>query len=249
VYVNPQEGEHRMKHVRTDDRSPTSSVTAESPPAPRREPLTRQRIVQTALGVMDAEGLEAVTMRRIGRDLGVEAMSLYNHVRDKEDLLDAVCEEVLAQFQLPDAVDWAEAARLTAHEYRRLLLAHPNVIRLMTERKRPFTNPDSLRAYEYALDLFRSAGLSEIDTVKAFHVFGGYILGYVTMELGLMVGGTEDEGEVNRGDKWVRVLKTANLPRLRELLPYLMECDVEDQFEFGLDLLIDGLRARIRVTG
>jgi AcrR family transcriptional regulator len=193
---------------------------------------------------MDQEGLEAVTMRRIGRDLGVEAMSLYNHVRDKEEILDGICEEVLAEFRVPHAGDWAEAARLGAQEYRRLLLAHHNVITLMSERKGPFTNPDSLRAYEFALDVFRSAGLSEADSVKAFHTFGGYILGYVMMELGPMVGGPGGEEHDRAHEEMARLLSTADLPRLREALPYMIDCDVEDQFEFGLDLLIQGLRAR-----
>jgi AcrR family transcriptional regulator len=197
---------------------------------------------------MDGEGLEAVTMRRIGRDLGVEAMSLYNHVRDKEDILDGICEEVLAEFRVPQAGSWVEAARLGAGEYRRLLLAHPNVITLMTERKGAFTNAESLRAYEFALDLFRSAGLSEADSVKAFHAFGGYILGYVMMELGLMVGGPEDEEHVRAHEDMARLLASADLPRLREALPYIIDCDVEEQFEFGLDLLIQGLRARTAPT-
>jgi AcrR family transcriptional regulator len=216
---------------------------------PRREPLTRHRIIRAALRIMDVEGLEAVTMRRIGRDLGVEAMSLYNHVRDKEDILNGVCEEVLAEFRVPDAQDWVEAARLGAHEYRRLLLAHPNVITLMSERKGPLTNPDSLRAYEFALDLFRSLGLSEADSVKAFHTFGGYILGSVMMELGPMVGGPDDEAHVLAHQEMARVLESANLPRLREALPYIIDCDVEAQFEFGLDLLIEGLRSRTAPAG
>lgn len=218
--------------------------SVETPVRPRREPLTRQRIVRAAMQIMDQEGLDAVTMRRIGRDLGVEAMSLYNHVRDKEEILDGICEEVLAEFRVPHAGDWAEAARLGAQEYRRLLLAHPNVITLMSERKTPFTNPDSLRAYEFALDVFRSAGLSEADSVKAFHTFGGYILGYVMMELGPMVGGPDDEGHDRAHEEMARLLSSADLPRLREALPYMIDCDVEDQFEFGLDLLIQGLRAR-----
>src|SRR5712691_2581966 len=151
---------------------------------PRREPLTRERIIRTALRIMDQEGLEAVSMRHIGRELGVEAMSLYNHVQDKEDILDSICEMVLADFRIPDADGWMEGARLAAREYRRLLLAHPTVITLMTERKRPLTNPESLRAYEFALEVFRTAGLSVADSVRAFHVFGGFILGFVTMELG-----------------------------------------------------------------
>jgi AcrR family transcriptional regulator len=224
-------------------------VTIDTSQKPRREPLTRQRVIRTALRIMDEEGLESVTMRRIGRELGVEAMSLYNHVRDKEDILDGVCEEVLAEFRVPESRDWGEAARLGAREYRRLLLAHPNVITLMSDRKGPFTNPDSLRAYEFALDLFRSLGLSEADSVKAFHAFGGYILGYVTMELGPMLGGPEDEAHLQAHERMAAVLQSADLPRLREALPHLMECDVEEQFDFGLDLLIDGLRARAASPG
>jgi AcrR family transcriptional regulator len=225
------------------------TVGVEAPARPRRDPLTRQRVIRAALEIMDREGLEAVTMRRIGRELGVEAMSLYNHVRDKEDILDGICEEVLAEFQLPQVDDWVEAARLGAHEYRRLLLAHPNVITLMSERKGPFTNPDSLRAYEFALDLFRSVGLSKEDSVKAFHAFGGYILGYVMMELGPMLGGSLDEANVRAHREMARLVEAADLPRLREALPHLVDCDVEEQFDFGLDLLIQGLRSRTAAAG
>jgi AcrR family transcriptional regulator len=223
----------------------TERISDGVPEKPRREPLTRERIIRTALRIMDQEGLEAVSMRRIGRELGVEAMSLYNHVRDKEDILDSISEAVLAEFRLPDADDWAEGARLAAREYRRLLLAHPTVVTLMTERKRPFTTVESLRAYEFALEVFRTAGLSEADSVKAFHVFGGYILGFVTMELGLMVGGPEDEAHAQANLEMARMLASADLPRMREAMPHFMNCDLEEQFEFGLDLLIEGIRARI----
>jgi AcrR family transcriptional regulator len=193
---------------------------------------------------MDEEGLEAVTMRRIGRALGVEAMSLYNHVEDKDDILRAICEEVLSEFRVPEVEDWTAAARLGAHEYRRLLLAHPRVITLMTDQKGPITNPESLRAYEFALDLFRTAGLSEADSVMAFHAFGGYILGFVLMEQGPMLGGPEDEAHARAHEEMARLLATVDLPRMREALPHFEECDAEAQFEFGLDLLIVGLRAR-----
>src|SRR5438034_1208948 len=111
VSVNRPRGERKME----------ISITERSP----RRPLTRQRIIRVALRIMDDDGLEAVTMRRIGRELGVEAMSLYNHVRDKEEILDAICEEVLTEFQVPHEKEWASALRAAAGEYRRLLLAHP----------------------------------------------------------------------------------------------------------------------------
>jgi AcrR family transcriptional regulator len=212
----------------------------------RREPLTHERVISTALRIMDEEGLDSVTMRRIGRELGVEAMSLYNHVEDKDDILTGICEHVLAQFRVPDVPDWGEAARLGAREYRRLLREHPTVITLMTGQKGAFTNPESLRGYEYALEVFHRAGLTGEDAVKAFHAFGGYILGFVTMELGLMLGG-EDEHEQGHADM-ARLAGMANLPRLREALPHFLECDDDEQFEFGLDLLIEGLRARAATT-
>src|SRR5207247_2011645 len=97
-------------------------ISNEGAAKPRREPLSRERVIGTALRVMDEDGLDAVTMRRIGRELGVEAMSLYNHVRDKEDILDSISEAVLSEFQVPSADDWTEGLRAAAREYRRLLL-------------------------------------------------------------------------------------------------------------------------------
>jgi TetR/AcrR family tetracycline transcriptional repressor len=230
--------------------SPTSAALATShgeEPA-RREPLTRARIIRAALRIMDEEGLDAVTMRRVGRELGVEAMSLYNHVRDKEDILDGITEEVLGEFRIPRANHWADAARLAAHEFRRLLLAHPNVMTLLTERGKPVTNTDSLQVYEYTLDLFRSAGLSQADSAKALHVFGGYILGAVTMELGLMVGGPGAEGHAHDHEEMARLVASADLPRLSEAMPYLIALDLEEQFNFGLELLIEGLRTLAEST-
>ena len=222
-----------------------TDISEEAAARPRREPLSRERIIRAALRIMDSEGLDAVTMRRVGRDLGCEAMSLYNHVRDKDDILDGITELVLGEFRLPREEEWTDAARAAAHEFRRLLLAHPNVITLMTERDKPFTNAESLHVYEYTLDLFRSAGLSVPDAVKAFHVFGGYILGAVTMELGLMVRGPgDDEAEAQAHREMARVIASANLPRMQEAMPHFAECDADEQFDFGLDLMIEGLRTR-----
>ena len=231
------------------DRAPAGSddpaSTVDASERPRREPLTRDRIIQAALLIMDEEGLDAVTMRRVGRELGVEAMSLYNHVRDKEDILDRITETVLGGLRVPKADDWAESARLTAREFRRVLLAHPGVMTLLTERDKPFTNADSLQMYERVFDLFRTAGLSEAETAQAFHVFGGYILGSVTLELGLMVGSPKDD---EHHQEMAQLVASADLPRMQEVMPYLIDCDLDAQFDFGLDLMLEGLRSRIAET-
>jgi AcrR family transcriptional regulator len=219
--------------------------TQEADEASRREPLTRDRIVEAALRLMDEEGLEVVTMRRIGRELGVEAMSLYNHVEDKHDILEGICERVMAEFEFPEpAPEWAETARRAARSWRRLLKKHPDVMRLFAEQRGPVRSVDSMRPMEFALRLFREVGLSDRDTAQAFHAFGGYIQGFVIMEMGSISGGTTP-GQLERHKEI-----TAELPEefaaLRAVDPYFAECLPDEQFEFGLDLLIRGVLERVR---
>ena len=210
-----------------------------------REPLTRERVIDAALRVMDAEGLEAVTMRRIAREVGVEAMSLYHHVEDKEDLLDGICERVMADFEYPEQTDdWRENCRRGARAWRRLLQQHPSVMVLFAEQRGPIRSVDSMRPTEFALNVLRSSGLSDRDTAQAFHAFGGYIQGFVMMELGSIAGGA-DEVHVK-----AQAELAAGLPdefaTLQAVGRYFAECDPDQQFEFGLDLLISGLEAKVR---
>ena len=208
-----------------------------------REPLTRERVIEAALRVMDQEGLEAVSMRRVAREVGVEAMSLYHHVEDKEDLLDGVCEHVMAGFDFPEPVDdWAENCRRGARAWRRILQAHPGVMRLFAEQRGPVRSIDSMRPMEFALRLLRGAGLSDRDTAQAFHAFGGYIQGFVMMELGSIAGGS-DEAHLKAHAELVAALP-GEFEALVTVSPYFAECDADEQFEFGLDLLIRGLEAK-----
>ena len=155
-----------------------------------RQKLTRDKVVEAALRVMDQEGLEAVSMRRVAREVGVEAMSLYHHVADKEDLLQGVCDRIMASFEFPaDAGSWADRMKAGARSWRRLLQAHPDIMRLFALTHGPSpTSPESLLPTEFALRLIRDAGISERDTVQAFHAFGGYIQGFVLMEGGSIEG-------------------------------------------------------------
>ncbi len=209
---------------------------------PRREPLTRERIVETALRLMDEEGLEAVTMRRVGRELGVEAMSLYNHVADKEDILHGVVEAVMAEFAFPEADDdWREAARRAARAWRAVLKAHPNVMTLMSHQRKPMTSVVALRPTEHALEILGRAGLSEAETVQAFRAFGGYVQGFVLAEIAQMFGG-DDPGL--DPDEVARSLPMDELPTLARHLDHLFRCDQDAEFEYGLDLMIRGLEAK-----
>jgi AcrR family transcriptional regulator len=225
-------------------------TTTEARDLPAREPrerLTRDRIVEAALQVMDSEGLDAVSMRRVAREVGAEAMSLYHHVRDKDDLLQAICDRVMASFAFPhEAGDWSEQMRAGARAWRRLLQAHPDLMRLfaMTHGPDP-RSADSLRPTEFALRLIRDAGLSDRDTVQAFHAFGGYIQGFVMMEGGSIKGASDHPDDTAAFEGSV---PAEAFPVLAAVSRYFAECDADEQFEFGLDLMIRGLEARVVAT-
>lgn len=209
-----------------------------------REPLSRERVVDAAVRVMDAEGLDAVSMRRVAREVGVEAMSLYHHVRDKDDLLDAIATAIMRGFEAPSETgDWADNGRDIARAWRRLLKAHPNAIALFAERKRPLDDVEALRPMEVALRALGEAGLSQADAVQAFHAIGGYIFGFVAMETGGLFG--PGPGAAADPDDHAEGIALGTLPCVTAALPYLARCDFDQQFEFGLDLMIEGLRAKV----
>jgi AcrR family transcriptional regulator len=206
----------------------------------QRERLSRERVVEAALAIMDSEGLEAVSMRRVARELGVEAMSLYNHVVDKEDLLQGIREHVMSQFLDPGTDGpWEERARAAGRSWRDALRAHPSMLSLIAESKGPNLSPASIRPTEVGLRLLTEIGLPEDEAVMAFCAFGGFIVGFVMFEMGMAKA---------------RQVATA-LPdptQLAAALPaeqYLVAGDIDARFEYGLDLMIAGLRARVSANG
>jgi AcrR family transcriptional regulator len=221
-------------------------VKEEVPVRPRREPLTRDRVIEAALRIMDAEGLEAVTMRRIGRELGVEAMSLYNHVRDKDDILDGISDAVMSQFEVPSPTkDWSKDVRAMAREWRRLLGLHPAVMELLAERHKPLEGMHAYRPMDGALEVLHRAGLEPREATQAFNAMGGYIMGFVMMEQGLMPG-HDREQHAHDHEALSQALQQAGLTRLSECFRYFAECPSDEQFEFGLDLMVRGLQSRSR---
>jgi AcrR family transcriptional regulator len=205
-----------------------------------RERLTRERVIEAALKVMDTEGLEAVSMRRVAREVGVEAMSLYHHVRDKEDLLQGICDLVMASFEFPDeSGEWMHRTKAGAYAWRHVLQAHPDLMRLFAENHGPAPMAaESLKPTELALGLLREAGLSDRETVMAFHAFGGYIQGFVMMESGSIKGELSD----------MAAISPEAFPVLASVCGCWGEIGGDEQFEFGLDLLIRGLQARVAAT-
>ena len=146
-----------------------------------RKPLTRQRVLQAAVDLADREGLDALTMRRLGAELGVEAMSLYKHVANKDGILDGIVEVVVAQIETPSSgADWREAMERRAISARDVLRRHSWAIGLLEARRTPV--PTALRYLNAILGNLRSAGFSIEDAAHAFWLLDSYVYGHVIQE-------------------------------------------------------------------
>lgn len=203
-----------------------------------RPPLTRVRILQQALELADANGVEALSMRKLGEALGYEAMSLYNHVASKDDLLDGILDLVLAEME-PPALDGGlpaiRAAALSAHE---ALKRHPwAATMLMSARIRPVR----IAYMEALLACLRGAGLSADTTYHAYHVIDAHIIGF---SLWASTHAKMPEHIEDARAWFEEMIPVATLPYLHEHgLQHLDEGPHQDvsAFEFALDLLLGGL--------
>jgi hypothetical protein len=165
-------------------------------------------------------------------------------VRDKDDLLLGIRERVLSTFSDPGTVgDWEARAREAARSWREILRTHPNMMVLISESKRFEMTPTSMRPTETALRLLREVGLPEDDAVKAFCALGGFIVGFVMFEIGVAhASGPTDAPPTPEG--LVAALPSDEFPCFMASLPYLMQGDLDERFEYGLDLLIAGIRSK-----
>jgi AcrR family transcriptional regulator len=198
--------------------------------APR---LSRREVVAAALTVIDRDGLEALTMRRLGSELGVEAMSLYHHVANKDDLLDRVVDVVIRSIELPDPdLDWADWARRLAWTYRRIALRHPHVFPLIALR--PLTTPQAMRPVEMALEVLRRAGFDGRHALAAFQTLANYTSGFALEEIAAAGG---------EGSPAMATFDATEFPRLHELVHRPMKRDVA--FERGLDIILAGLSRQL----
>ena len=207
----------------------------------RREALSRDRILRAALAIVDREGLEAISMRRVGEELGVEAMSLYNHVVNKAAILDGIFETVLTE--LPSAkrsASWQAALRDRARALRAVLRAHPNALPIFATR--PAVTPASMAHVEQVLDILRTAGFSVADALSALQVLVAFVVSHTVAADSPRRPDEESHPAYDR-------LGDAQFPRVREAARHLARHDLDDEFEFGLDAMLSGLQVRLSGRG
>jgi AcrR family transcriptional regulator len=206
-----------------------------------RTRLNRERVIAAAVSLADAGGLEALSMRRLGEELGVEAMSVYNHVANKDDLVNGMADAVFGEIELPSHLDdWKTAIRKRSISFRDVLVRHPWATTVRDSGTNP--GPATLRHHDRVIGTFRIGGFSVAQAAHAFSAVDSYIYGFAMQEKSLPFATPEETAAMAE-------IMLAQLPPSE--YPYLAELTADhvlqpgyfygDEFLVGLDLMLDGL--------
>jgi AcrR family transcriptional regulator len=201
-------------------------------PPRTRAGLSRERVLRTALELVDRDGVDALTMRRLGRELGVEAMSLYSYVENKQDLIEGVVEQVFKEMPLitPGPGSWQERLRINAAIFRSVLLRHPRAVRLVAGR--PLITEGTVAFVESALVELRSIGLDLATADRVLEVIASFTLGHVAENLG-------DEARPARIHKGHEIDR-ARFPNVRSVQDEHPP-DPDAEFALGIEFVIAGI--------
>ena len=218
-------------------------VTQADPNAAPRIPLSKERVLRTAVDLADRGGSETVSMRKLGQELGVDAMSLYHHVQNKDEILDGIVDVVVAEIDVTTTgTDWRVTMRQLVMAARVVMLRHPWAPRVIESRTDP--GPATMRYMESVLAILRGGGFSLDLAHHAMHVLGSRVLGF-NQDL-------YDDSDVGRDSPEMAAL----VRQMEDRYPYIAElalavshegglggCDDDVEFAFGLDLILDGLES------
>lgn len=208
--------------------------------------ISRSLILQTALGIIDRDGVDGLSIRRLSDAVGRDPTVLYRHLPNKAAVLDGVVEIVLEQLHVDTTdADWATQLRIVAHDFRRLAITHPNVVPLLVTRplatplgQRP---PGMLRPLEDVLTLLTSAGFTGIDALHIYRLLFGFLHGHILNELQEVIERPEETDDVLR--LGLHRLPITEFPHVRALASAFASYDGEGELKRGLDLLLTGLAA------
>lgn len=208
--------------------------------ASRRDPLTRDNILAAAVALADAHGVERLTMRSLARSLGYEVMSLYNHVSNKDDVLDGIVDRVAGEIDdPPDDVDWHVGVRLIAMSAHEAIVRHRWAASLWTTR---WPGPNRWHHMEALLELLDRADFPDDLADLAFHAITLHIQGFTQQQIDFTMT-SDDEAEMY--DRIEREVSPDLYPRMLEHIRYHLETETNhDEFGFVLDLILDGLERK-----
>jgi len=220
-------------------------ATRAMPTAEPRGRLSRERVLRAAIAHADAGGLEALTMRNLAEELEVAPMALYRHVANKDDLIDAMIDAVFSEISLPlGGADWRTAMRQRAISVREALSRHRWAIGLMESRRSP--GPANLRHHDAVIGKLRAAGFDIAMAAHAYSLLDSYIYGFALTKLNLPFDTSVEIADV--AQSMLEPFPANEYPNLVEILTeHVMKpgYDYGDEFEYGLDLILDGLE-RVR---
>jgi AcrR family transcriptional regulator len=207
--------------------------------APRRVPLSRERVLDAAIKLADQGGLESLSMRKLGQELGVEAMAVYYHFANKDEVIDGIVDIVFSQIDLPaSGADWKSAMRQRAVSLRDVLLRHRWAIGLMESRRKP--GPANLRHHDVVIGSLRSAGLNMPTIAHAYSLVDSYVYGFALFAMNLPFDPSEEVADLGQD-----VLRAYPVNAYPNLVAYISAMrpgyNYGDEFEYGLDLILDGL--------
>jgi AcrR family transcriptional regulator len=213
----------------------------------RRDPITRDAIVQTAIRLLDQEGLDALSMRRIAEELDTGAASLYWHVGSKDGLLDLIFDHVIGEVEVPEPEPqrWREQLKEVARATRAVILRHRDIVRISIGRI-PM-GPNALRVSEGLFGILRAGGIPNELAVTAqrllFAVVNGFTLDETT-ELGVEIEGQPSEATANAARAYIAELPAERFPNLIAVAEHFHHADDDQSFELLIDVFVDGLAAR-----
>lgn len=216
----------------------------------RRAPLSRDRVLRAAVALADETGIESLSMRKLAQELGVVPMALYKHVANKEQLLDGMVDVVVGEIEPPDPEsDWKSAVRRRILSARRALVGHPWAARVIQSRSRP--TPVVLAYMDSVIGMFRTGGFSVDLTHHVMHALGSRMLGFTQELFGASSGPEPDApapASAEDAGQYPYVAELAGAVAHEEGSVVGGGCDDQFEFEFSLDLLLDGFE-RLRQQG
>ncbi|MER6948426.1 TetR/AcrR family transcriptional regulator C-terminal domain-containing protein [Nonomuraea sp. NPDC000554] len=222
----------------------------------REQPaLSQEQIVSEALQLLDSEGIDALSMRRLGNRLGAVATAVYWHVANKDELIELVIDEIYGEVEVPEVDDpaaWREAAAATARSLRSMILRHPWIVSVIDEVALCYLGPNLMRASDRMLGIFTAGGFDLVEADQAMKTLIAYVLGMAASEAAML---TRLAGSGRTEQEWVESISASAeeaarpYPRLHALYttdPFSNPERVRvDNFGYGLDRVLDGLQARL----